>query len=50
MTKDSLLNNVVVPIAREGWPFIAIFSLVSLVLYFVYAPLGWVGLVLASVR
>jgi phosphatidylserine decarboxylase len=46
MTKDSLLNNVVVPIAREGWPFIAIFSLVSLVLYFVYAPLGWVGLVL----
>jgi phosphatidylserine decarboxylase len=46
MTKDSLLNNVVVPIAREGWPFIAIFSLVSLVLYFVYVPLGWVGLVL----
>jgi phosphatidylserine decarboxylase len=46
MTKHSLLNNVVVPIAREGWPFIAIFSLVSLVLYFVYAPLGWVGLVL----
>ena len=46
MTKDSLLNNVVVPIAREGWPFIAIFSLVSLVLYVVYAPLGWVGLVL----
>ena len=46
MTKASLLNNVVVPIAREGWPFIAIFSLVSLVLYFVYAPLGWVGLVL----
>jgi phosphatidylserine decarboxylase len=46
MTKDSLLNNVVVPIAREGWPFIAIFSLVSLVLYFVYAPLGWVGWVL----
>lgn len=46
MIKDSLLNNVVVPIAREGWPFIAIFSLVSLVLYFVYAPLGWVGLVL----
>ena len=46
MTKDSLLNNVVVPIAREGWPFIAIFSVVSLVLYFVYVPLGWVGLVL----
>ena len=46
MTKDSLLNNVVVPIAREGWPFIAIFILVSLVLYVVYAPLGWVGLVL----
>ncbi len=46
MTKGSLLDNVLVPIAREGWPFIAIFGLVSLILYFVYAPLGWIGLVL----
>ena len=46
MNKGSLLDNVLVPIAREGWPFIAIFGLVSLILYFVYAPLGWMGLVL----
>jgi len=46
MNKGSLLDNVLVPIAREGWPFIAIFGLVSLILYFVYAPLGWIGLVL----
>jgi len=46
MTKGSLLDNVLVPIAREGWPFIAILGLVSLILYFVYTPLGWIGLVL----
>ena len=46
MNKGSLLDNVLVPIAREGWPFIAIFGLISLILYFVYAPLGWIGLVL----
>ena len=45
MNKGSLLDNVLVPIAREGWPFIAIFGLVSLILYFVYAPLGWIGLI-----
>ena len=46
MNKGSLLDNVLVPIAREGWPFIAIFGLISLILYFLYAPLGWIGLVL----
>ena len=46
MNKGSLLDNVLVPIAREGWPFIAIFGLVSLILYFLYGPLGWIGLVL----
>ena len=46
MNKGSLLDNVLVPIAREGWPFIAIFGLISLILYFIYAPLGWIGLVL----
>ena len=46
MNKGSLLDNVLVPIAREGWPFIAIFGLVSLILYFLYGPLGGIGLVL----
>jgi len=35
-----------VPIHRDGWKFIAIFAAVSLVLAFVWAPLGWIGLVL----
>ena len=46
MNKGSLLDNVLIPIAREGWPFIAIFGLASLIFYFLYAPLGWIGLVL----
>ena len=46
MNKGSLLDNVLIPIAREGWPFIAIFGLASVILYFLYAPLGWIGLVL----
>ena len=46
MNKGWLLDNVLIPIAREGWPFIAIFGLASLILYFLYAPLGWIGLVL----
>jgi len=32
-----------VPIHREGHPFIAASALVSLVLFFVFAPLGWLG-------
>jgi len=41
-----LLEHVLVPIHRDGWKFIAIFAAVSLVLAFVWAPLGWIGLVL----
>jgi len=32
-----------VPIHREGYPFIAASALVSLVLFFAFAPLGWLG-------
>jgi phosphatidylserine decarboxylase len=32
-----------VPIHREGYRFIAASALVSLVLFFVFAPLGWLG-------
>jgi phosphatidylserine decarboxylase len=41
-----LLEHVLVPIHRDGWKFIAIFAAVSLVLAFVWAPLGWIGLIL----
>jgi phosphatidylserine decarboxylase len=48
MNKDSLLNNVLIPVAREGWPFITIFGVVTAVLFLIYEPLGWLGLVLTA--
>ena len=40
-----MLEQVVVPIHRAGWPFIGIFFAVSVVLGFLSAPLFWIGLV-----
>jgi len=43
------IDTVLVPIHRAGWPFIAIFAVVSLVLGLVVAtPLGWIGLILTA--
>lgn len=40
------IDTVLVPIHRAGWPFIAAFAVVALVLGLaVAAPLGWIGLV-----
>lgn len=36
----------IVPIHREGYPFIGVFALVSLVLFWLWAPLGWLGTLL----
>jgi phosphatidylserine decarboxylase len=41
-----LLKSVLVPIHRDGWPFIGLFAVVAVGLAFVAAPLGWVGLAL----
>jgi phosphatidylserine decarboxylase len=35
-----------VPISPEGYPFIGIFALVSLFLFWLWTPLGWIGTVL----
>jgi phosphatidylserine decarboxylase len=40
-----LLKHVLAPIHTDGWRFIAIFAVVTLVLFWVAAPLGWLGLV-----
>ncbi|MTI10014.1 MULTISPECIES: phosphatidylserine decarboxylase [Curvivirga] len=40
------LKAVIVPINREGWPFITLFAVVSIVLGLLWQPLFWVGLVL----
>jgi phosphatidylserine decarboxylase len=40
----SMMSTVIKPIHREGWRFIPIFAVVAVVLFFVWQPLGWVGL------
>ena len=42
------LRTVITPIHREGWKFIAIFAVVTLVLFWIWAPLGWIGLILTA--
>lgn len=37
-----------VPIHRDGWKFIAIFAVVTAVLFFLWAPLGWLGVLLTA--
>ncbi len=41
-----MLKTVLVPINSAGWPFIALFALVSLGMAWWWRPLGWVGLIL----
>ncbi|MEQ8707384.1 MAG: phosphatidylserine decarboxylase [Rhodospirillales bacterium] len=41
------IKSVLVPINREGWPFVVLFAIVSVLLGgLVWEPLGWLGLVL----
>ncbi|WP_050528072.1 phosphatidylserine decarboxylase [Pseudorhodobacter aquimaris] len=39
----SMMSTVIKPIHREGWRFIPIFAVVALILFFVWEPLGWIG-------
>lgn len=40
------IRSVLVPIHREGWKFIAIFAIVTLILFWIATPLGWLGVLL----
>ena len=45
----SLMNsvrNVIVPVHKEGYPFVAGFFVASLVLGWIFKPLFWIGLIL----
>lgn len=45
----SVINSIrsqIVPIHPEGYPFIGGFALLSLILFWVWTPLGWIGCVL----
>lgn len=39
----NLLDDIFVPIHPAGWPFIATFAAVTVVLAFIAQPLGWIG-------
>jgi phosphatidylserine decarboxylase len=39
------IKSVFVPIHRDGHKFIAIFALVTLILFWIAEPLGWIGVV-----
>ncbi|MGF0536623.1 phosphatidylserine decarboxylase [Agrobacterium sp. ES01] len=39
------LRNTIVPVHKEGYPFVAIFFVASLVLGWIWEPLFWVGMV-----
>lgn len=48
---ESVLDSIratLVPIRREGWPFIAIAVVVALVLGWLWQPLFWIGLIVAA--
>jgi phosphatidylserine decarboxylase len=40
------IRGQIVPVHREGLPFIGIFALVSLLLFWLWSPLGWIGTVM----
>jgi len=43
-----VLKDILVPINREGWPFIGIFAAVTAILFMFAEPLGWIGVVLTA--
>jgi phosphatidylserine decarboxylase len=44
----SIIDSIraqIVPVHREGYPFVGVAALASLVLFLVWSPLGWIGTV-----
>jgi phosphatidylserine decarboxylase len=46
MSIAASIRSQLVPIHREGYPFIAIFAFATLVLFWIWSPLGWLGIAL----
>ncbi len=40
------LDSLMVPIHREGYRFVAAFAVGTLILFYVFVPFGWMGLIL----
>ena len=43
-----MLQYVLAPIHKDGWRFIAIFAVVTAILWWLWSPLGWLGLVVTA--
>ena len=48
MKPNIILDTVMTPIHRAGWPFIALFAAVTIILFFIAEELGWLGVVLTT--
>jgi phosphatidylserine decarboxylase len=46
MSIAASIRSQLVPIHRDGYPFIGAFALVSLLLFWIWSPLGWIGTIL----
>ena len=43
MSISNSIRAQIPPIHPEGYPFIGVFALVSLILFWIWTPLGWIG-------
>lgn len=46
MSIANSIRSQMVPISPEGYPFIGAFALASLILFWLWTPLGWIGTIL----
>lgn len=46
MSIAASIRSQLVPIHPQGYPFIAIFAVVTLIFFWLWSPLGWIGLAL----
>jgi phosphatidylserine decarboxylase len=46
MSVVASIRSQLAPINREGYPFVGAFALASLILFWIWTPLGWIGTVL----
>ena len=46
MSLFNTVRNTIVPVHKEGYPFIAAFLVASLILGWIFKPLFWIGLIL----
>lgn len=48
MSIAASIRRQLVPVHREGWPFVAGFAIAALILGWLWSPLGWIGWILTA--